>query len=118
MRSEHTQEIGNLPKIAEYRCKECSSIALSYRAVCLNCSSNKLEKVEVDGKGKIFAYTIIRIGPERFRNQEPYAVVLVKLGSGPLVTGRLVADDLENIENGMNVVLEKQDDVAYWFKIV
>jgi uncharacterized OB-fold protein len=105
-----------LPKIAGYGCKECGSIALSYRAVCLHCSSKKLEKVEVDGIGKIFAYTIIRTGPERFRDQEPYAIVLVKLDAGTLVTGRLVTDDLESIENGMKVVLEKQDDVAYWFK--
>ena len=107
-----------MAKVAEYRCKECNSIALSYRAVCANCSSNKLEKAEVDGVGKIFAYTIIRIGAERFKSQEPYAVVLVKLDSGHLVTGRLVTDDLEAIENGTKVVLEKQDDVAYWFKVV
>src|SRR3989304_2604453 len=104
-------------KVAACRCKDCSSTALSYRAICQNCFSKNIEKVELDGRGRIFAYTIIRVAPEQFKGQEPYAVGIVRLDSGQLVSGRLVAQNLERIENGTKVVLEKTDDVGFWFRI-
>ena len=99
-----------------YKCKDCGSAYLSFKAVCQNCYSKNLEKVHFNGRGSIFAYTIIRIGPEQFRGQEPYPIAVVKLDAGPLVSGRLIIDDIERIENGMKVVLEKQDDVGFWFR--
>ncbi|MBM3897991.1 MAG: hypothetical protein FJ358_05655 [Thaumarchaeota archaeon] len=111
MRSEHSQ------KVAVYRCKDCSSTTVSYRAICQNCSSKNIESVKLDGRGRIFAYTIIRVAPEQFKTQEPYAVGIVKLDSGQLVSGRLIAQNLEILENGMKVVLENVDDAGFWFRV-
>ena len=111
MRSERSE------KVVAYRCEDCSTTTLSYRAICQNCSSRNIEKVELDGRGRVFAYTIIRVAPEQFKGQEPYAVGIVRLDSGQLVSGRLIAENLESIENGMKAVLEKTDGVGFWFKI-
>lgn len=116
MRSERAQRLEPLT-INAYRCKDCASTALSYRAVCQNCSSKRIERVELEGKGRIFACTIIRVAPEQFKGQEPYAVAIVKLDAGPLVSGRLIAGNLEKIEDGMRVVLERKDNAGFWFRI-
>ena len=110
MRSERSQ------KVVAHRCSDCSSTTLSYRAICQNCFSKKIENVELDGRGRIFAYTIIRVAPEQFKGQEPYAIGIIRLDSGQLVSGRLVAKNLAKIENGMKVVLEKTDDMGLWFR--
>lgn len=104
-------------KINGRKCKDCGSAYLPFKAVCQNCYSKNLVDVQFDGKGSIFAYTIIRIGPEQFRGQEPYPIAVVKLDSGPLVSGRLLVNDIDKIENGMKVVLERKDDVGFWFRI-
>ena len=99
MRSERSE------KVVAYRCEDCSTTTLSYRAICQNCSSKNIEKVELDGRGSVFAYTIIRVAPEQFKGQEPYAVGIVRLDSGQLVSGRLIAENFERIKTDIKATI-------------
>lgn len=54
------------------------------------------------GQGTVYSYTTVLDAPEGFESQAPYAVALVKLDEGPLVTAQLI--DLDRPpEIGMRV---------------
>ena len=58
------------------------------------------------GRGTVWSFTIIpsaEYAPEEFADQAPYAIALVKLTEGPLVTAMLTDVNLADIHIGMPV---------------
>jgi uncharacterized OB-fold protein len=55
------------------------------------------------GQGEVYSYTIINEPPAEFAGMAPYAVALVKLVEGPLVTAQLTDIDPEDVRIGMPV---------------
>ena len=53
----------------------------------------KEEDYQFSGRGEIYSFTTIYEAPEGFQDQVPYAVALVRLEEGPLITAGLT--DLE-----------------------
>ncbi|MGZ9144197.1 MAG: Zn-ribbon domain-containing OB-fold protein, partial [Candidatus Binatia bacterium] len=47
-------------KLMMQKCANCSTWVFPPRPVCGDCASEKLEWVQVSGKGKVFCFTIIR----------------------------------------------------------
>ena len=47
-------------KLMMQKCQDCGTWVFCPRPVCGDCASEKLEWVQVSGKGKIFCFTIIR----------------------------------------------------------
>ncbi len=71
----------------------------------------------MSGRGVIWSFTIIPsrdYAPEGFEDQAPYAVGIVKLEEGMLVTAMLTDVDLKNIRIGMEVemVIRKKRDTG------
>jgi uncharacterized OB-fold protein len=71
------------------RCAACGRLDSAPRAVCSGCLSTRLEPAQVDGHGRLAAWTTIRRAPTRFRDDAPYDIAVVDLDAGPRVTGRL-----------------------------
>lgn len=82
------------PDLTLLRCMECGRIEGLARAVCAACLSDHLRPVAVPDAGRIASFTTIRRAPARFRDEAPYAVVVVDLDAGPRVTGRLSSDSV------------------------
>ncbi|MBZ0287951.1 MAG: Zn-ribbon domain-containing OB-fold protein [Anaerolineae bacterium] len=62
------------------------------------------ERFTFAGTGEVYSYTILQEPPDGFEEQAPYALALVKLDEGPLITAQLA--DLtpdETIEIGDRV---------------
>lgn len=76
-------------KVLAYKCKKCGNLQLATTIFCNKCSSQDLETVEVEGKGKIITYTIQNIAPEEYEKFKPYAWVVVKLDIGFNISGFL-----------------------------
>ena len=55
-------------------------------------------------KGKIVAWTIIRVAAKEFNHQAPYPVVIVKLENEQQAIGQLVDWQQEDLANGQNVI--------------
>ncbi len=53
----------------------------------------------MSGEGVIETFTIIHTAPEGFEGTTPYAIGLIRLKEGPLITAQIVGD-AENIEIG------------------
>ena len=61
------------------------------------------EKFQYSGKGEVYSFTIIYDAPAGFEQFVPYAVALIKLEEGPLITAQLTDIDLKEIFIGMPV---------------
>lgn len=66
-------------------------------------NQRQIELAPFTGRGEIFSWTIIYDPPEGFELYVPYAVALVQLEEGPLVTAMLTDVDLKTISIGMKV---------------
>ncbi len=85
------------------KCKNCGYIAFPLRLVCPMCKAELFEIVKLNDEGKILTFTIIRVGPDKFSKQTPYAVAIVELNDGVKITTQIADADVEKIEIGQKV---------------
>lgn len=77
------------------RCGACGALDPGPCERCPACRASRLERVEADGTGTLVSWTVIRRPPARLKGEEPYAVAVVQLDEGVLVTGRLEPAEAE-----------------------
>jgi hypothetical protein len=86
------------------RCLSCSRLRYPISTICPHCLSTELEWVEVDGRGKVYSFTVFRhVYNEAWRERVPYAVALVQLDAGVTMLANLVGIEPEAIEVGLAV---------------
>ena len=61
------------------------------------------EPHELSGAGTIYSFAVVRQPPLGFEDQAPYALALVKLAEGPLITAQLTDCDADEIAIGQPV---------------
>jgi uncharacterized protein len=86
-------------RLLSLQCKDCGTYVVPPQAVCPNCNSWSLSKIEANGAGVIRSFTVIRVAPEGLT--APYIVVLVELDLGPWVVGNLMGIDLQRADTGL-----------------
>ncbi len=88
------------------RCNDCREFFHPPKPTCPLCSSDNLEWVESEGKGKVYTYTVTRqpVNPA-FRERLPWGIVDVELAEGVHMISNLVDFDPERIEIGMDVAV-------------
>ena len=84
-------------------CPHCTTAIFPPRDICPDCGENAKEKVDFSGNGEIFSFTVLQDAPNGFEKQAPYAVALIKLDEGPLVTAQLTDVKFDEIDIGMPV---------------
>ena len=94
-------------KLVMQRCKDCQSWVWCPRPVCGECGSDKLEWTELSGRGKIFAFTVIREVVGRalrgFAPDIPYVTAWVDLDEGPRFCSNVVGCPIESVHIDMPV---------------
>jgi len=110
------REIPQRYRLEAGKCKQCGHISFPPRLVCSKCKSSEFETVRLQDEGKILTYTIIRVGPDKFSKETPYAVGIVELKDGLKLTTQIVDTDLEKIQIGKKVklVFRKIQDEGKW----
>jgi len=93
-------------KIRASKCEGCGAIHLPPRPVCLECGSDRMGWVELEGEGEITAYTVIAVPLSRMVGKSPYTVAVVKLDSGPSVSGQVLVGEGDEVSVGTRVVAE------------
>jgi uncharacterized OB-fold protein len=71
--------------------------------VCPECTEPAYEPYAFSGRGEVYSHTTVHSAPEGYQDYVPYAVALVKLEEGPLVTAQLTDVQPEAVEIGMPV---------------
>ena len=98
-------------KLMSSKCKDCGASYVPVRKLCTKCNSVNMEWVEMSGKGKVAAFTIITVGTPFFvekgydRNK-PYCFSVIKLDEGPMISAQLIGVDEskpDTINIGMQV---------------
>ena len=81
-------------KLMMQKCANCTTWVFPPRPVCGDCASEKLDWVQVNGKGKVFCFTIIRevVGTalRGFAPDIPYVTAWVDLDDGPRLCSNVI----------------------------
>jgi uncharacterized OB-fold protein len=108
-------------KIMGSRCKVCKNLSLPPRPVCNKCGSVELKWEELDGKGKVKAFSIINVPLSRLKDNCPYIVGVVELDAGPRVSGMILDVKNGKLSIGSKVVakfVKEYEKTTLCFKIV
>lgn len=104
--SRYWREIPQRYRLEAAKCKNCGFIAFPPRLICPRCHSRSFETINLADTGKIVTYTIIRVPPQPFSDQAPYAVGIVDLDDGVRLTGQIVDCAFEDLQIGKRVKIE------------
>ncbi len=84
-------------------CPHCHDKIFPPRDVCPHCGGEAKEPYAFSGHGEVYSFTVMKDAPAGFEAQAPYAVALVKLDEGPIVTAQLTDLEDKKVEIGMPV---------------
>ena len=87
------------------RCTACGEFHYYPRAVCPFCASERTEWVPAQGRGRIYAFSVMR------RAEAPYAIAYVTLAEGVTMLTNLVDCDFDRLRIGdpVRVVFKAAD---------
>lgn len=113
----------NENKLMASKCKKCGALWLPPRPLCPKCYGIEMEWVELKGKGKIVAFTVIPYGPMTmslagYDKNNPYCVAIVELEEGPRISAQILGLDLahpENIKIGTPLTVDFSEKRGRWF---
>jgi len=94
----HYKAIGE-HKLVGSRCKSCGKLYFPARPMCPACHGKDMEAIELSGKGKLAAFSVINIGTTAmiqtgFDRKNPYCAAIVKLEEGPSICAQIVGADV------------------------
>lgn len=69
------------PALLGSRCGACGAVAFPGRTVCPECLAWGMDRVRLSGRGRIEAFTVVRVSAGAFR--APYLQAAVRLEEGP-----------------------------------
>jgi uncharacterized OB-fold protein len=94
-------------KLIMQRCADCRSWVWCPRPICSECGSTNLQWTELSGRGKVFAFTVIREVVGRalrgFAPDIPYVTAWIDLEEGPRFCSNIIGCPLESVHIDMPV---------------
>lgn len=104
--SRNWREIPQRYRLEAAKCRGCGLVCFPPRVICPRCGSREFDKAKLAGSGKLLTYTIIRVAPQQFEDQAPYAVGIAELDDGVSLTAQIVDCDFSKLAVGMRVKVE------------
>ena len=87
-------------------CRHCGHVQFYQQALCRSCGSEALEHRAASGRGKVHSFSVVHRAPgPAFKQDTPYAVLLVELDEGPRMISSLVGADPMAVQFEMAVEL-------------
>jgi hypothetical protein len=98
----HTKALGERKLVAS-RCAACGKLHFPARPMCPECHGKDVEAVELSGKGKLAAFSVIYIATSAmiqagYDRKNPYCTAVVQLAEGPSICAQLIGADLAHPE--------------------
>jgi uncharacterized protein len=84
-------------------CDHCHVRIFPPRDICPQCGEEARRKQGLSGRGEVYSFTVVHDAPQGYEAQAPYAIAIVKLAEGPMVTAQLTDVDASDIAIGMPV---------------
>lgn len=107
-------------KLMGSRCKDCDTVFVPPRSICINCRGFNMNWMQMQGTGKLAAFTCIAIGPPfmiaaGYDRENPYCSGVVQLDEGVRVVARIEGVDVKSPEN-ISVGMPLTADFLHWGK--
>lgn len=91
-------------KLLLQHCQDCQHIQYYHQAICRECLGENLLEKEASGKGSVYSYSVVYRAPgPAFKDDTPYAVVLIELEEGPRMISSMVDVAVEDVGFDMKV---------------
>ncbi len=88
------------------KCKKCGKVFFPGRLICNACGHREFETINLPDQGKLLTYTIIRVAPDGFGDQAPYAMGIIEVEDNVRFMSQIVDVKLDEIKIGMPVKME------------
>lgn len=91
-------------KLLLQHCQDCKHIQYYHQAICRECLGENLVEKEASGRGSVYSYSVVYRAPgPAFKDDTPYAVVLIELEEGPRMISSMVDVAVEDVGFDMKV---------------
>jgi uncharacterized protein len=99
-------------KLLLQHCGRCGNVAYYQQQLCRKCGSEELAAKPASGYGKVHSFSVVHRAPgPAFKNDVPYAVLLVELAEGPRMISTFAGDpDDVAFDMDVQIVFEKVSD--------
>ena len=93
------------------KCQSCGELYVPPRPMCGNCFGQEMALEEMNGTGKLIAFTTVHIAPTAmieagYDRNKPYCAGIVRLTEGPAISAQILGVDPtvpDQIQIGMSV---------------
>lgn len=85
------------------QCEHCNAKIFPPRDICPECGRETKTRFSFSGRGEVYSFTVVHDAPVGYESQAPYAIALVRLAEGPLVTAQLTDVDAKDLRIGLPV---------------
>ena len=93
-------------KLLLQHCLDCGAVNYYQQGLCRTCGSGRLEHRPASGRGKVHSFSVVHRAPgPAFKDETPYAILLVELEEGPRMISRLTGADPSTADFDMDVEL-------------
>ena len=97
-------EKGQIPAT---KCRKCKTLSFPPRADCLNCRSNQVDWVPLDGSAKLVTFTQVHFAPPSFQQDTPYMLGVAELDNGLRVFAPISSEvEKDTLKPGLKLVLK------------
>jgi uncharacterized protein len=100
-------------KLMMQKCRDCGSWVFCPRPFCVECNSDKLEWVQLSGRGRVFSFTVIREVVGRalrgFAPDIPYVTAWIDLDEGPRFCSNIIECPIDKVKIDMPVQVVFED---------
>jgi uncharacterized OB-fold protein len=102
------------------RCKSCSRLYFPPLQRCPECYGKDMEEVKLNGKGKLYTYTVVQMPVSHYK--PPFALAWVELPEGIRVFTQLKNWEDTELKIGMDMDMiidtlwEEEEKVVYGYK--
>lgn len=87
-------------------CNTCGNVQFYQQAICRKCMGTDLIHRAASGRGTVHSFSVVHRAPgPAFKQDTPYAVLLVELEEGPRMISSLIGADPMSVEFDMPVEL-------------
>lgn len=104
-------------KIKVLQCNTCRKLYFPPKYCCSQCHKSDFSEINLEGEGKIYSFTVIRMPFEEFIEESPYIFAEVELDEGVVVPGRFTNEDEKDIRINASVSFVRYDRGVNWFEI-
>ena len=100
------REIPTRYRLEAGRCSGCGKVVHPRRAICPACRGRDWEAITLSRTGKVITSTVVRVGPDDFAMEAPYAIAVVETPEGARLMAQVADCDPETVAPGMEIELE------------